>query len=107
MKARGVVPVDPFLGFPFDLANGFPRAEEAYDPGFEQPIVLSASALSYESPTLPTEGSIRLRPTVRYILWSDIVIPDPLPGRVLRSNAREGEWWIKLSASEGQLWQIA
>ena len=36
MQAFGVVPVDPFQGFPFDLADGFPRAEEVYDLGFEQ-----------------------------------------------------------------------
>jgi len=29
---------------------------------------------------------------------------DPLPGRVLRSNAREGEWWITL---EGLRWVTA
>ncbi len=36
VQAVGVVTVHPFLGFPFDLAHGFPRAEEVDDFGFEQ-----------------------------------------------------------------------
>ena len=36
MQAGVVIPVDPFQGFPLDLANGFPGAEELDDLGFEQ-----------------------------------------------------------------------
>jgi len=36
VQALGVVPIDPFQGFPFDPADGFPRAEEVDDFGFEQ-----------------------------------------------------------------------
>ncbi len=35
VQAFGVVPVDPFQGFPFNLAHGFPRAEEVDDFGFK------------------------------------------------------------------------
>ena len=36
VQALGVVPVHPFQGFPFDLAHGFPRAEEVDDFGLKQ-----------------------------------------------------------------------
>ena len=36
MQARVIIPVDPFQGFPFDVANGLPRAEELDDLGLEQ-----------------------------------------------------------------------
>lgn len=36
VQAGVVIPVDPIQGFPFDLANGFPGAEELDDRGFEQ-----------------------------------------------------------------------
>ena len=36
VQALGVVPVDPFQGFPFNLSHGFPRAKEVDDFGFEQ-----------------------------------------------------------------------
>jgi len=35
VQALSVVPVHPFQGFPFDPADGFPRAEEVDDFGFE------------------------------------------------------------------------
>ena len=36
MKAGVVIPVDPFQGFPFDLTNRLPGAEEFDDLGLEQ-----------------------------------------------------------------------
>ena len=36
VQAFGVVPVDPFQGFPFAPADGFPWVEEVDDFGFEQ-----------------------------------------------------------------------
>ena len=36
VQAFGVVPVHPFQGFPFKPTDGFPRAEEVDDFGFEQ-----------------------------------------------------------------------
>jgi len=36
VQAGVVVPVDPFHGFPFDLINGLPEAEELDDRGVEQ-----------------------------------------------------------------------
>lgn len=36
MQAFGVVPVDPFQGFPFDLSHRLPWAEEVDDLGLEQ-----------------------------------------------------------------------
>lgn len=35
MQAGVVIPVEPFQGFSFDLANGVPRAEELDPLGFE------------------------------------------------------------------------
>ena len=37
VKPLGVVPVDPFQGFPFDLGDRLPGAEEVDDLGLEQP----------------------------------------------------------------------
>lgn len=36
VQALGVVPVDPFQGFPFDLCRRFPGTEEVDDLGLEQ-----------------------------------------------------------------------
>ena len=36
MQAGVVIPVDPFQGFPFDLTNRLPGAEELDDLGLEQ-----------------------------------------------------------------------
>jgi hypothetical protein len=36
VQAGVVIPVDPFQGFPFDLTNGLPGAEELDDLGLEQ-----------------------------------------------------------------------
>lgn len=36
VQSLRVVPADPFEGFPFDLADGLPRAEEVDDLGLEQ-----------------------------------------------------------------------
>ena len=36
VQALGVVPVDPFQGFPFDPTDGFPGAQKVDDFGFEQ-----------------------------------------------------------------------
>ena len=59
VKAFGVVPVDPFQGFPFYLAHRFPGAEEVNYLGLDTidrqgmqacprggPMMLSARALS-------------------------------------------------------------
>ena len=35
VQTFGVVPIEPFQGFPFNLAHGFPRAKEVDDFGFE------------------------------------------------------------------------
>jgi hypothetical protein len=57
VQAAVVVPVDPFQHGDLDLLGGPPRAAALEQFGLEQPIVVSASALSYASPTEPTEGS--------------------------------------------------
>ena len=36
VEALGVVPANPFQGFPFNLANRFPRAEEGDNLSFKQ-----------------------------------------------------------------------
>ena len=36
VQALGVVSIDPFEGFPFDLTHRFPGAEEIDDLGLEQ-----------------------------------------------------------------------
>ena len=36
MQAFGVVPVDPFQGFPFDLSHRLPRPEEVAHLGLEE-----------------------------------------------------------------------
>ena len=71
VQAFCVVPIHPFQSFPFNLTRSFPRTKKVDKFGFDTvdrqgmqacprggPIVLSASALSYESPTLPTDGSM-------------------------------------------------
>jgi len=50
-----IKPVDPVERGKFDRLEMPPRAESSNDLGLKRPMIDSASALSYESPRLPTE----------------------------------------------------
>ena len=90
----GIVPVDPFQGFPFDPADGFPRAQKVDDLGFEQTnrafgqrIVhcpaddcIAIIERDMNLRRCPPMGRSPPRPIVRYILSPDIANHDPLPG---------------------------
>ena len=56
--ALAVVPRDPFERRELDVLDPFPRPAPMDLFRLEQPITVSASALSYESPPLPTDRSM-------------------------------------------------
>lgn len=56
VEAGVVVPVDPFRGGVLGLGEGRDRAVGLMHSFLQSPLMVSISALSYESPTLPVEG---------------------------------------------------
>jgi hypothetical protein len=53
-----VEPVDPLKGRELDLFDVPPGAVRRMTSALNRPKIVSARALSYESPTLPTDGSM-------------------------------------------------
>lgn len=53
-----VEPIDPFERGEFNCLHRSPRPASPDHLGFEEPLMLSASALSRVSMTLPTDGSM-------------------------------------------------
>ena len=106
MQAGVVIPVDPFQGFPLDLANGFPGAEKLDDLGFEQ-----ADDAFGQSIVIGLSDGRRETPSVRVTMAAtDVSMPTSASRSVYRIDRY---WlprslsWISLSASDGALWQIA
>jgi hypothetical protein len=57
-QAAAVVPRDPLERRELDVLEPLPRSATMISSVLNNPITLSASALSYESPVLPTDGSM-------------------------------------------------
>ena len=81
-QATIVLPIDPFLGFPFDFAHRFPRADLVDDLGFEQACdTLGQCVIIGIHRRFRPKDRSRLRPVARYIRSTDIAIHGRNGGR--------------------------